>query len=67
MERNNDWLSPEDLADEIHVPVGTVYQWRYKGTGPKGFKIGRHVRFRRADVDRWIEEQADPTRATAAS
>lgn len=52
------WLSSQDLADELGVPVSTVYAWNYKGTGPRLYRLGRHVRYRRADVDAWIETQA---------
>lgn len=60
--RNSDlteWLSPEQLAKELGVPLSTIYQWRYKGTGPKAHRFGRHIRFRRSDVDEWIEGRAD--------
>lgn len=52
-------LSPQQLADYLGVPVATVYGWRYKREGPVGVRIGRHVRFRRADVLEWIEQQKD--------
>ncbi len=48
------WLSPQDLADELGVPVSTVYGWRHTGAGPVGHKVGRHVRFRRSDVEAWL-------------
>jgi predicted DNA-binding transcriptional regulator AlpA len=35
------------------VPLATVYDWNSKGTGPRYFKAGRHVRYRLADVERW--------------
>lgn len=47
-------LSPEQLAYMLHVPLGTVYQWRYRGGGPKGIKVGRHVRYRMSDIDAWL-------------
>lgn len=50
-------LTVSDLADYLRVPVNTVYQWNYKGTGPKPFKVGKYVRYRRADVDRWLADQ----------
>lgn len=59
------WLSPEDLADELGIPVRSVYAWRSRGAGPRGHKIGRHVRYRRADVDAWLEQHADPARPAA--
>jgi excisionase family DNA binding protein len=53
-----DFLSPEDLAHLLHVPLATVYRWNHFGTGPLAIPIGRHVRYRRRDVDSWIERQA---------
>lgn len=51
-------MTTEELADYLGVPVATVYQWRTKGTGPRAIKVGRHLRFRAADVDAWLDEQA---------
>lgn len=51
------WLGPKDVADELGIPIRTVYQWNSKGIGPRAAKIGRHVRYRRADVETWIEAQ----------
>lgn len=53
-------LSIEDVADYLHVPVSTVYQWRSKQYGPPGMKVGRHVRYRRSDLERWLDAQAQP-------
>lgn len=51
-------LSPGQLALYLGVPVATIYQWRTVGTGPRGFRVGRHTRYRREDVESWIERQA---------
>ncbi|MEU6852772.1 helix-turn-helix domain-containing protein [Actinacidiphila alni] len=48
------YLTPVDLADLLGVPLETVYQWRRKHTGPRGFKVGRHVRYDPEDIRRWI-------------
>lgn len=50
-------LTVKDLADYLGVPVATIYAWRYRGEGPPGFRVGRHLRFRRADLEQWIERQ----------
>ncbi|WP_435062054.1 helix-turn-helix transcriptional regulator [Amycolatopsis thermoflava] len=50
-------LSIEDLADYLGVPKGTLYQWRTKGYGPPGRRVGKYVRYRPEDVDAWIEQQ----------
>lgn len=52
--REESWLGVEQLAAELDVPVRTIYSWRSKGTAPRGATFGRHVRFRRSDVDAWI-------------
>jgi hypothetical protein len=57
--RENDWMSPEQFSEEYQIPVATVYQWRYRGVGPTWHKIGKHLRARRTDVDRWADEQVD--------
>jgi excisionase family DNA binding protein len=49
-------IEPPLLADELEVPEATLAQWRYKGTGPAYVKVGRHVRYRREDVDTWLAE-----------
>lgn len=52
-------LSPADVAAYLNVPVKTVYVWRSNGTGPKGIRVGKHVRYRQGDVDSWLDDQAD--------
>lgn len=37
-------LSPTELAGCLAVPVQTIYQWRHRGEGPPGYRVGRHVR-----------------------
>ena len=51
-------LTVQELADRMQVPVSTVYQWRKHGTGPKAYRIGKYLRFRVSDVERWIERHA---------
>jgi excisionase family DNA binding protein len=48
-----------EVSQLLGVPVATLYRWRYRGEGPAGYRIGRHVRYRRAAVEAWIETQAD--------
>ncbi|MFD4758158.1 helix-turn-helix transcriptional regulator [Streptomyces sp. NPDC058439] len=53
------FLTPIDLADLLGVPVETVYQWRRKDTGPRGFRVGRHLRFDPEDVRVWVASLMD--------
>ena len=48
-----------EVSQLLAVPVATLYGWRHRGEGPAGYRIGRHVRYRRAAVEAWIETQAD--------
>lgn len=54
-----DLMSPGDVADLLKVPVSTIYRWRAVGGGPKGYRIGKHVRFKTDEVMAWLDEQAD--------
>ncbi|MES9554958.1 MULTISPECIES: helix-turn-helix domain-containing protein [unclassified Streptomyces] len=48
------YLTPDDLAALLSVPLETVYAWRKKRTGPPGFRIGRHLRYDPSAVHDWI-------------
>jgi predicted DNA-binding transcriptional regulator AlpA len=52
------YLTPDDLVEMFELPsVETVYQWRRKRTGPRGFRVGRHLRFDPDDVRAWVDSQ----------
>lgn len=58
-EHGGEWLTLDDIATDLRIPVETVYRWRKKRTGPRGHRIGRHIRVRRDDYEAWLAEQAD--------
>jgi predicted DNA-binding transcriptional regulator AlpA len=64
--RAAEWISPSQLAAELDIPIKTLYQWRYRGTGPRAHRIGKHVRYRRRDIEAWLATQADGDRGDAA-
>jgi excisionase family DNA binding protein len=45
---------PQELADYLHIPLQTIYQWRTRQYGPPGVRIGKHVRYRKTDVEQWV-------------
>jgi len=49
-------MTPEEVADYLQVPIGTLYGWRCKRMGPVAVRIGRHLRYARSDVERWLEQ-----------
>lgn len=50
------YLTTGQVADYLSVPVSTLYQWRHRGIGPRAARVGRHLRYRLSDVDRWVEQ-----------
>jgi len=52
-------LSPAELASYLAVPLATVYRWRSRREGPCGIRVGRHVRYRLEDVERWLDEMRE--------
>jgi excisionase family DNA binding protein len=61
MESSDRLLTVQDLAGYLDVPVATIYAWRYRRQGPPGFRVGRHLRFRWSDIERWIEDRIATT------
>jgi predicted DNA-binding transcriptional regulator AlpA len=46
-------------AKYLDVAEQTLANWRYLGTGPRYFRVGKQlVKYDRADLDRWLEERA---------
>jgi len=54
-------LSAADLAEREGVPLQTVYGWNKTRSGPQFMKIGRHVRYRVADVIAWEKSRTVET------
>lgn len=50
-------LTEADMIAITGMPRGTAAYYRHAGIGPKWFKLGRSVRYTRADVDQWIADQ----------
>ena len=70
MDQLDHLLTAQDLAAYLEVPLTTLYAWRYRGEGPAGFRIGKHLRYRRSDVEQWIRErvgESQPNRQRSPS
>lgn len=48
--------SLSELAAHLGVPQQTLYDLRHQGRGPRGFRVGRELRFRAAEVRDWLAE-----------
>jgi excisionase family DNA binding protein len=49
------WTTKE-VAAFLGVPVTTLHRWRYEGTGPDAFRVGRHLRYDPNEVRAWLAE-----------
>jgi predicted DNA-binding transcriptional regulator AlpA len=47
-------LRPDDVSKMLGVPIATLYRWRYIGFGPAAIKVGRHLRWRRSTIEKWL-------------
>lgn len=50
-----DWLSLSEVADKLGVHPSTIRSWSDQGHLPAHRTQGGHRRFRRSDVDLWIQ------------
>ncbi|MDX2675800.1 helix-turn-helix transcriptional regulator [Streptomyces sp. NY05-11A] len=55
--RRTGLATPPEIAEFCRVPIGTVYQWSSRGGGPKLIKVGRHLRARWDEIERWLDAQ----------
>ncbi|MCK4340139.1 MAG: helix-turn-helix domain-containing protein [Phycisphaerae bacterium] len=51
-------MTIEELAKYLKIPKSTLYKLAQEGKVP-GQKVGRHWRFHREAVDKWLTERPD--------
>lgn len=56
-------LTIEEVAKYLRVSERTIYDWAQKGEIPSG-KIGTAWRFKKADVEQWVNERLSVNRPT---
>jgi predicted DNA-binding transcriptional regulator AlpA len=57
---HDELLTMPEVAALVRVPIATLRYWRHLGSGPRGFRIGRSVRYWRTEGALWLEEQSRP-------
>ena len=58
MEQNNVVLDIPQLSQYLKVPRSTLYRLVHENKIPS-HKVGKHWRFSKEAVDRWLEQQSD--------
>lgn len=50
-------MTRAEVAQLLGVEEKTLANWRTRRFGPPGFRVGKAVRYRPEEVDRWLAEQ----------
>jgi excisionase family DNA binding protein len=56
--RTEPLLTVDELAQWLGLNPGTLRYWRHVNRGPRSLSVGGAVRYRRADVEAWLEQGA---------
>ena len=64
-EKPGDVLTIEELSTYLKIPRSTLYKLVREGKIPSQ-KVGRHWRFRKEAIDRWLENPPDETNDRAS-
>jgi predicted DNA-binding transcriptional regulator AlpA len=59
MNDEHELLTITEAAAITRAPLATLRYWRHLGTGPRSFRLGRRVVYRRGDIDAWIDLNRD--------
>lgn len=64
IKQNNIQIDPmmdvHALAEYLGVAEGTILLWRKKGKAPRAYRLGRALRWRKSEVDAWLDAQMEP-------
>jgi excisionase family DNA binding protein len=53
----NRLLNIQEIAEYLGVRESTIYKWTHEGYIPH-IKIGKFLRFKIRDIDKWIDKKA---------
>jgi predicted DNA-binding transcriptional regulator AlpA len=54
-----EWASSSELAQWLGIGVPALAYLRQKKEAPRGHRVGKEIRYRRGDVERWLATRAD--------
>lgn len=58
---DSEFLTAEEVAEYLRLPLSTVYKLVQDKRLP-GFKVGKHWRFRKDTIQKWITDQEQRTK-----
>lgn len=62
-----EFLTTDEFCTWTRIRPATARQWRSRGYGPRSFKVGNTVLYRRTVVEQWLaaQEQAEDNQVSA--
>ena len=48
------YLTFQEIATQLNIPLRSLYEYNKKGIGPVTTKIGRHLRVSASDLEAWL-------------
>jgi len=52
-------MTIDEVAANVQLSKFTLYKMHAEGRGPSAARLGRHLRYRKSDVDSWIRSRMD--------
>ena len=60
-------LRERDVAEIYGIPVRTLQKWRCKGGGPPFIKANRSIRYRRSDIEHYLDDNTHNSTSSYAN
>ena len=54
----DEFFTPRQLSKRLKLSEMTLCRMRMRGSGPRYHKLGRTVKYRWSDVQKWLESRA---------
>jgi predicted site-specific integrase-resolvase len=51
--------TPLELAERLKIQPRTLQEWRSIGKGPSFLRVGRVIRYRESDIEKWLNQQVE--------
>ncbi|WP_306253769.1 helix-turn-helix domain-containing protein [Parvularcula sp. IMCC14364] len=60
-------LTNEQAANYLGMKASTLNRWRCSGVGPRFLKVGRLIKYRKSDLDAYLQGRVFQSTAECAS
>jgi excisionase family DNA binding protein len=62
-----EFWSSKEVCEYLGISLNTLRYWQYMGTGPRSYRMGRHRKYKPADVRAWAERRVEEPESTIPS